>query len=205
LTEYPLPADIIRLIEEHGRDGRDILFETQLPEKIARLCGALRMAGSAHVRRVLCNLLASLTDAEALPCLLDALDDPDTSVISAAADAIGNCGYEQSISEDLRDRLGVKLVSLATGSSNSPGVRTGAIYALGLLRYQPALPFLLKSLESELPLERSASAEALAHLGDRKAVPALRVRRYRESDERVKRYISLALEELAESDRRDEE
>jgi len=200
LAEFPLPAEIIRLIEERGREGRDFLCETQMPEKTARLCGALKMARSGHVRRVLCNLLASLTDAEALPCLLDSLDDPDPSVVSSAADAIGNCAYQQSISEDLRDRLGVKLMDLAADRSKPLGVRTGAIYGLGLLRYLPAFSFLLKSLESEEPLERLASAEALAHLGDRAAIPALRARRYGESDERVKRYITLALEEFAEDD-----
>ena len=198
MTEYPPPAQIIRLIEERGRDGRVILFDAQSPEKIARLCGALNMADSAHVRKVLCNLLASLADPDALPCLLDCLDHPDPSVVAAAADAIGNCVYEQNIPEDLRDRLAVRLMQLASDSSKPLEVRTGVIYALGLMRYQPALPLLLKSLESEQPLERSASAEALAHLGDRAAISALRVRRYRESDERVKRYISLALEELAE-------
>lgn len=198
MTEFPLPAEIIRLIEERGRDGRDILFETQLPDKIARLCGALKMAESVRVRRVLCNLLASLADAEALPCLLDCLHDSDPSVVSSAADAIGNCAYEQSISEDLRGRLGVTLMDLAANSSNPLEVRTGAIYGLGLVRYLPALSLLLRSLESEEPRERLASAEALAHLGDRTAITTLRVRRYRESDERVKRYISLALEELAD-------
>ena len=199
MTEFPLPREIIRLIEERGRDGREILFETKAPERISRLCGALKTAMSAHVRRVLCNLLASIGDPEALPCLLDCLDDSDPAVVSSAADAIGNCAYEKTISEDLRARLGSKLSALAADDSQPLEVRTGAIYGLGLLRYLPAASLLLRRLESKQSLERSASAEALAHLGDRAAIPALRVRRYREGDERVKRYITLALEELLES------
>nr|WP_315249418.1 HEAT repeat domain-containing protein [uncultured Duganella sp.] len=198
MSEFPLPAEIIRLIEERGRDGRDILFETQLPDKIARLCAALAMAQSAHVRRVLCNLLASLAEAEALPCLLDRLDDPSPSVVAAAADGIGNCAYQQGLPQALKERLGVRLMELVANDASVLEVRTGALYALGLLQYLPAQSLMLQFLESEVPRERLASAEALGHLGDRGAIAALRVRRYRENDEHVRRYVSLAIEELEE-------
>lgn len=197
MTDYPLPEEIIGLLEETGRSGRDLLFESPFPGKIGRLCSALQMTSSVHVRRVLCNLLASLADAQALPCLLERLDDADPSVIAAAADAIGNCAYGHAIPEDLRERMGSRLVDLMSARSNPLEVRTGAIYGLGLMRHQAAMPCLLSSLGSKEPLERLASAEALAHLGDGAAIPALRVQRYRESSDRVRRYIDLALEQLA--------
>jgi hypothetical protein len=197
----PSPTDMIRLIEERGRDGRQFLFDLELPDKIARLCAALELAESAHVRRVICNLLASLADPAALPCLLDRLNDPDPDVIAAAADAIGNSSYDQALPDDLRANLGTTLLGLASDPSRPLNVRTGAIYGLGLMRYRPAVVRLLMSLESEEPVERLASAEALAHIGDPGAISALRVRRLRETDERVKRYVRIALDTLTNPDR----
>jgi HEAT repeat protein len=184
------------LIAERGRDGRELLYEHQSPGKIDALCGALMIAGDARVRRVLCNLLASLADKDALPCLLESLDDSEPSVVAAAADAVGNCAFDQVLSEDLQQKLGAKLMSLV-GDSPTLEVRTGAIYGLGLMRYTPAIALLLAAVESEHPLERSASAEALAHIGDPEVAPALVSRQSREHDEHVLRYLKLALEELA--------
>jgi HEAT repeat protein len=199
VTENPTPKDIIRLIEERGRDGREFLFDLDLPDKIDRLCSALEVAESAHVRRVISNLLASLADPAALPCLLDRLNDPDPDVVAAAADAIGNSSYDQDIPDDLRTRLGTALLGLASDRTQPLHVRTGAIYGLGLMRYRPALIKLLMSLESDEAKERLASAEALAHIGDPSAISALRVRRVRETDPAVKRYVGLALATLTES------
>jgi HEAT repeat protein len=191
------PEDMIRVIEERGRDGRQFLFDLVLPDKIERLCSALRMAESAHVRRVIANLLASLADPAALPCLLERLSDLNPNVIAAVADAIGNSAYEQTLPEDLRVQLGTALLDLATDASRPVKVRTGAIYGLGLMRFRPALDTLLQSLESEEALERLSGAEALAHIADQRAIPALRDRLRREQDNRVKRYIGLALESFA--------
>jgi HEAT repeat protein len=193
----PTPEDIIGMIEEHGRDGRQFLFDLVLPDKIERLCSALRIAESAHVRRVIANLLASLADPAALPCLLERLDDPNPEVTAAVADAIGNSAYEQTLPEDLRVRLGTALLDLATEPSRPVTVRTGAIYGLGLMRYRAALDDLLQSLQSAEALERLSSAEALAHIADPRAIPALRDRLSREQDNRVKRYIRMALESFA--------
>lgn len=198
MSEFPIPAEIVRLIAERGRDGRAVLFQNESPGRIAALCDALKIAGDAHVRKVLCNLLASLADPEALPCLLERLDDPEPSVVAATADAVGNCAYDQTISADLRESLGTKLIALAGNGANPLAVRTGSIYGLGLLRYAPAVSHLTVAIESEAPLERSASAEALAHIGDREAIPALQSRLSREGDARVKRFLNLALEEIAE-------
>jgi len=191
------PEDMIRVIEERGRDGRQFLFDLVLPDKIERLCSALRMAESAHVRRVIANLLASLADPAALPCLLERLSDLNPDVIAAIADAIGNSAYEQTLPEDLRVRLGTALLDLATDASRPVKVRTGAIYGLGLMRFRPALDTLLQSLESEEALERLSGAEALAHIADQRAIPALRDRLRREQDNRVQRYIRMALESFA--------
>lgn len=200
MAEYPSPAQIIRLIEERGRDGRQLLFDLDVPDKIVRLCSAMELAHSAHVRRVLCNLLASLADPTALPCLLARLSDPDPEVCAAAADGVGNSAYGHDIPEGLRTDLGKKLSDLATNRANPVPVRTGSLYALGLMRYRPGLPLLIKSLNSDVPAERWASAEALSHVGDPEVIIALRARRQQEDDERVNRYIDIALAALTNAD-----
>jgi hypothetical protein len=156
-SEFPFPAQIIQLIEEQGRKGRELLFEHQAPQRIPRLCSALAIAESPHVRRVLCNLLASLSDAGALQCLLVCLDDAEGAVVSAAADAIGNCSYGKDIDPALRTRIGKRLLELANNASQALEVRTGAIYALGLLRYVPALATLLRARS------RASAGQALRH------------------------------------------
>ena len=200
MAEWPSPEEIIQLIQERGRDGRQLIFDLDLPDKINRVCTALESAKAAHVRRVLCNLLASLGDPEALPALLAALSDPDPEVIAAAADAVGNSAYDHDIPEELRNSLGTKLMGLARDMGQPINVRTGAIYGLGLMRYHAALYLLLNSLESDHPAERWASAEALAHIGDQAAISALRARRSKEDDERVKRYIGMALAALTKTE-----
>jgi HEAT repeat protein len=200
MAEWPSPEEIIQLIQERGRDGRQLIFDLDSPDKTRRVCTALELAKSAQVRRVLCNLLASLADPEALPQLLAVLNDPDPEVVAAAADAAGNSAYDHPIPHDLRTDLGTKLMSLARNKGQPIKVHTGAIYALGLMRYHPALYLLLNSLESDTPAERWASAEALAHIGDKAAVSALRVRRAKEDDERVKHYVEMALAELTKTE-----
>jgi HEAT repeat protein len=201
MNSDPTPEEMIEIIERHGRDGREFLFNLVLPDKTSRLCSALCMAASAHVRRVIANLLASLADPAALLCLLERLNDSDPDVTAAVADAAGNSAYDQRLPEDLRARLGSALINLLTDVSRPLKVRTGAIYGLGLMRFGSALECLLKSLESPEPLERLSSAEALAHIADERAIPALRNRMRCEDDDRVKCYVRMALESFSGGER----
>jgi HEAT repeat protein len=193
----PSPAEIIDLLAQNGRDGRQQLFDAQIPDKIAKLCAALRLAESAVVRQVICNLMASLQQAEALPCLLATLEDPSSKVVAAAEDAIGNCSAENEISEPLRTDLGKRLIQFLSDPGSDSSTKTGAIYALGLMRFRDAAPYLLAALESPVPSMRWCAAEGLSYIGDSKAVAYLKDRLDRESDERVKRYIRMSLKSLA--------
>lgn len=173
------------------------MFSAEIPAKIERLCDALRKAASPVVRQVICNLLASLESPQALPCLLEALSDSTTAVVAAAEDAIGNCSAGMDVGEELRRSLGSKLLSLLVEEGSETPVRTGAIYALGLMRYGEAVSALLEALESPLPIVRWGVAEALSHMGDPVAIDSLRSRYGRETEERVKRNIRAALINLA--------
>jgi HEAT repeat-containing taxis protein len=191
------PKDIIRLIEESGSKGRQYLQDTDIPDKIERLCSALEQAASSHVRHVLCNIFATLHEPSALPCVLQALSDKDPKVVAAAADAVGNCAYGQHVPAALYEELGNRLISLL-GSDQEEFVRTAAIYALGLMRFSVALTSLLQALEDEAPSIRWVAAQALANLGNQTARPALESRYSRESHPIVRTYIEKALRALSE-------
>lgn len=193
----PAPDEIIALIRDHGREGRRRIEVAHGPGDTEVLCRALGEADEARVRAVLCNILASLADPEALPCLLDALADDDPGVVAAAADAIGNSAYDQPVAPELERRLGETLLDLLEGPQRPREVRTGAEYALGLLRYRPALPALTAALEDPEPIVRWNAAEALAHIADPAARGALEARGAREDHPRVARFIALALDELS--------
>jgi HEAT repeat protein len=192
----PPPEEIVALIRDHGRDGRRQIETAFSPGDTAILCRAIREADDARVRAVLCNILASLADPEALPCLLDTLDDADPGVVAAAEDAIGNCAYDQPLEPELERRLGEALLDRFEDPASPREVRTGAEYALGLLRYRPALPALTAALEDPEPIVRWNAAEALTHIADPAARSALEARAAREEHPRVQRFIGVALDEL---------
>jgi len=191
--------DILRMLEESPGAGRQHLMQLELEGKTALLCQALDQATSAHVRLVLCNLMASLADPAALPCLLPALSDPDDHVVAAACDAVGNCAYDQPMPERLRTDLVTRLLQLSGETSPLP-VRTSAIYALGLMRAPQASAMLRAALDDQEPSIRWNAAEALAHIGDAGAIPALRARSQRETHERVQRILASALDALGGND-----
>jgi HEAT repeat protein len=188
---------VVRILEEHGAEGRRRLEKTDIPDKGILLGNALERAESPLVRQVICNMLASLADAASLPHLLVALDDPDSGVVAAAADAIGNTAYDQPIEESLRQRLGARLLALA-GTERTVAVRSAAVYGLGLMRFAAASPFLVQALNDAAPAMRWGAAEALAHIGDPQVAPLLRARLDKESHQRVIAYINSALAELTE-------
>jgi HEAT repeat protein len=188
--------EIIRLIEQSGRKGRAFLEQADMPDRTATLCAALANAELSHVRHVICNIMATLRDPLALPCLLDALSDTDRKVVAAAADAVGNCAHHNPVPPLLADALGQRLLTILGDPGQEVFVRTAVIYALGLMRYSAAFPILVNALEDETPSVRWSAAEALAHIGNPEARPALESRLQRETDDIVRRYLQKALASL---------
>jgi HEAT repeat protein len=191
--------EIVQLIEQSGSKGRQYLENADIPDKIRELCSALEQASSSHVRHVLCNILATERQPSALPCLLKALDDEEPKVVSAAADAVGNCAHGHQVPEPLYEDLGNRLMKLLVDIDQEMFVRTAVIYALGLMRFSAAFPALLHALEDNTPAIRWVTAQALANLGNQTAKPVLESRYARESDEIVRKYIKTALKMLSES------
>jgi HEAT repeat protein len=193
----PPPDQIAETLRQQGLAGRrQIEAQASGPDDILALGTVLAAAPESRVRAVAANILASLADPISLPGLLAALADPDPAVIAAAADAIGNSAYDQALPEELRRELGDRLLALMTDDAQPREVRTASQYALGLLRFEPALPALIAALDDDEAMIRWNSAEALAHIGDPSAAPALRQRAEREQHPRVMRFLETALQEL---------
>jgi HEAT repeat protein len=192
----PEPDQIIALIAQQGREGRRQIEDAYAPRHAAVLCRALAEAEDPHVRVVLSSIFSRLADPAALPCLYDALVDPEPAVVAAAADAVGNSAYGNRLDRDLELRLGERLLDLLEAPDSPREVRTGAEYALGLMRYRPALPALIAALDDREPIVRWNAAEAVAHIADPSARPALEARAAREDHERVARFIDAALDAL---------
>lgn len=192
----PEPDQIIALIAQQGREGRRQIEDAYAPRHAAVLCRALAEAEDPDVRVVLSSIFSRLADPAALPCLYDALVDPEPAVVAAAADAVGNSAYGNRLDRDLELRLGERLLDLLEAPDSPREVRTGAEYALGLMRYRPALPALIAALDDREPIVRWNAAEALAHIADPAARPALEARAAREDHERVAGFIDAALDAL---------
>jgi HEAT repeat protein len=192
----PEPDEIIRLVTENGRQAVQRLEKADSPQDIERIGQALADAAEPRIRRILAQVLSRIGDPAALPALLSALEDPEPDVVAAAEDAIGNSAYEQQLADDLRQQLETRLLALLEDPASPRPVRTGAQYALGLLGARPAVPALIAALEDDEPIVRWNSAEALSHIGDPAAIPALEDRAAREDHERVSKFIQIALRAL---------
>lgn len=118
-----------------------------------------------RVRMVACWALARVGDERAAPVLGEALKDDDAQFRAAAAQSLAELNFPEAIEtliNSMSDDISVE-------------VRVAAAYALGLQGDNRALdPFIAKLHElDEQPSVRGMVAEALADLGDRRAVAAL--------------------------------
>jgi HEAT repeat protein len=98
----------------------------------------------------------------AVPGLVRALEDKNTSVRRIAAEALGNLGSEGAIPGLLR-----------AIQDKDYEVRGRATEALGKLGAEAAIPGLLRALEDEDSYVRRIAVEALGNLGSEVAIPGL--------------------------------
>lgn len=115
------------------------------------------------VRRGAAARLAGMRSREAVPSLIEALEDEDFGVRTNAADALGN----------LRDRRAVDPLIEAL-KDNNRGVRISVVVALGFLRDKRAVEPLIKILKKdENEGVRISAAQVLGVLADKRAVKPL--------------------------------
>ena len=89
--------------------------------------------------------------------VLDALDDPDTTVVEAAA---WTCGEQQPLRASVDDTVLERLISLATAASDAL-VREAAVAALGAIGDERGLPAVLAGC-ADKPAVRRRAVLALA-------------------------------------------
>ena len=127
------------------------------------IVAAYAVCRNPHARFYLCYRVARRGLHAALPMLVHALNDRDSSVRHEAADALGHIG-DPSTGYDLFKRLKVE---------KEQGVRTMLLGSLCSTQYAPALPVLIKALANADPGTRYWVAWALAHMGGRRGLLSL--------------------------------
>lgn len=198
LMTFPTSVEIATLIRHGGRAARhDIETRVETDADVIAIGKAMLLASESSIRTVLANLLATLANPVALPLLLLGLDDEDLDVVAAVADAVGNSAYKQTLPDELRAALGDRLLTVLVDEDPACyRARSSAEYALGLLRYPPALSALIRALDDDIAMVRWNGAEALYHLRDKAAVPGLRRRLRQETDGRVRLALRVAIDAM---------
>lgn len=156
-----------RAVATAGHSGDEAVARAALtdPDPVVRslALGALRRLerlDDADVRAALTDTepdvrrrAAEIAAARPSLDLLPMLDDPDATVVEAAAWA---CGEQEAVSSDALQRL----IELA-GSADVPLVREAAVAALGAIGDERGLPAILRGC-ADLPAVRRRAVLALA-------------------------------------------
>lgn len=185
--------------QEYGKsDGIASALEVFVNKYFDAILDDLRSA-SPRFRKVAAAGLGFSTKKEAVPPLIDALQDPFADVILASLLALrqlslaGNdvpakpvVPYLGHSDADIRSNAAMVLAHVASPGDgdlflplttamedSSASVRSHAAAALGVIGDADALPFLIRALEDRKALVRIRSAYALGRIGDRRAVPSL--------------------------------
>jgi HEAT repeat protein len=128
------------------------------------IVAAYEVCRNPGLRAYICYRVGRRGLHAALPMLVHALNDPDRGVRAEAADALKRIG-DRSTGYDLFKRLKVE---------EDPEVRFWLLVGLGRTQYASALPALADALADANRGSRYQVARALAHIGDKAALPALR-------------------------------
>ncbi len=117
------------------------------------------------IRKTVCWTLSRLEDKRALPSILLALKDQDSSLRSEAAIALGTLFCPEAVPH---------LISVLL-EDETVEVRTTAAYGLGALRDTRAVEHLIHTLENqnEDPRVRGQAAEALGDIRDTRSIVPL--------------------------------
>jgi len=130
-------------------------------------------------------LLASALNEAAVPRLIEALDDPDTTVAVNAATQLGQLAHAEAFEP---------LAAVATNATARLAVRGAALAALGALRDIRALPLLVEFSASGVPDLLGGAIDGLADLRAAAGVPHLEAVLERpEIDKATERAVRLAL------------
>jgi hypothetical protein len=145
------------------------------------IVAAYEVCRNPHARYHLCREAGRRGLHAALPMLVHALNDPDSSVRNEAAQALCKIG-DPSTGYDLFKRY---------AAEREPAMRHWLALGLGSTGYRPAVPLLTNALADADPMSRACAAEALAALGVTEALPALQQALAREADVKLRSWPSI--------------
>jgi len=140
---------------------------------------------SLEIRTYVLQALGKVGDESALPVILDAARDPDSTIRRYAVPALADMGGAQA-TEAL-------IAALADPESD---IRAAAVMALGEIKEKHVDDALMPLLDDEDLSVRIQTVIALGHLGSKQALPRLGQMMTTESNEWVCRYISQAIQEI---------
>lgn len=142
LLAYPEDS-YLAVLEEWLKDDDALLRNSSMEAYRALGANALKSLvpllknRDADLRLFAVNLLGDIKDGAVLPRLMDALNDPDVNVRTAAAEALGKIGDERAVD------------TLASSFDDIPWIAMAAVAAVGKIGGDNALSVLYKRLEKE--------------------------------------------------------
>ena len=191
-----MPEAISYLVEKLTiRDARErrtlIDILGKMPDAVMPVTEATQ-SSNRDVVKAACEILGELKDSRATPYLMKVLNHPDILARGYAATGLGKCGGKEAkggLLKALDDSVNFVRTQAAAGlgflkdkttlsklidalQDEYYGVRFAVVNSLAKFD-STAVPHLLKSLNSEAPMVRQLSAEALGKIRSRVAVPPL--------------------------------
>jgi HEAT repeat protein len=136
------------------------------------------------MRQAAARVLGQIGDRQAIPALIQALQDEDRDVRQAAAEALGQIGDPQAIP-----------ALIQALQDEDRDVRQAAAEALGQIGDPQAIPALIQALQDKEGWVRRAAAQALGEIGDRQAIPDL-IQALQDEDSDVRQAAAWALLKL---------
>ncbi len=165
------------------------LSEYDGTEIVERLGRVLTRDPHFSVRARAAEVLGNLRDRDALPYLIEALQDENRNVKAAA---IVSFGY-------IRDRSAVEHLIDFVRKEEDRGLKVSAINVLGVLGAGEAVPLLTEALENEEPRIRRVAAQSLGRIRSSESTGAL-IERLNDENKDVRLFSVRALGEVGEAD-----
>ena len=138
-----------------------------------------------EMRTYILQALGKVGDESALPVMLDAARDSNSTIRRFAVSALADLGYMQAV-DVLIDVL----------NDSEVDIRVAAVMALGRLGGKRAEDALIALLDDKEISVQAQAVIALGHLGSNQALPLLNQMIVTESNEWMHRYISQAIRDI---------
>lgn len=178
-------VEILNLID----DPEVTFFQLRLirEARVKHLIQALHSSSTSRQRETLCYVLGKRCAKSALRLLIECLNDSSNHVRSEAAQALGRIGlpiagpalYERYLIEE------------------KPGTKSNLAAALGEVKYQPAIPALIKALKDPDRRVWNSAAESIPYIPTQETINELERALEKETDETIKKLLRKLIGDIA--------